>query len=111
MKNTREFLERLVNDKGFAKKFEGIKDLENLKKVAGGEGYDINLEEYKKIQAEALELSDEKLESAAGGVDWNKVQGDINGGMSTVFGTLASAIGGATQVAGQIASIAALFKK
>lgn len=72
MKSTREFLERLVNDKEFAKKFESVKDLENLKRVAGGEGYDINLEEYKKIQKEAAQLSDEQLESAAGG-NWGNV--------------------------------------
>ena len=114
MKSTKDFLERLVNDEGFAKKFEGVKDLEDLKKVAGGEGYDINLEEYKKIHAEAAELSDEKLSSASGGVNWKKFASKISGGMQKVFGTLARGIGGirgTKEATEEIAGLVSHFKK
>lgn len=88
MKSTREFLERLVNDKEFAKKFESIKDLEDLKKVAGGEGYDINLEEYKKIQKEASQLSDEDLEKTAGGYSIGQFNRDFNEGIAASLNVL-----------------------
>lgn len=69
MKNTQDFLERLINDENFAKKFGEVEDFEALKKEAQREGYDISKEEFEKLQAEAnSELSDEELESASGGV-------------------------------------------
>ncbi len=68
MKNTREFLERLVNDENFAKEFDKIKDFETLKEKAKKEGYDISKEEYNKLELEVEKhLSDEQLESASGG--------------------------------------------
>lgn len=69
MKNTQDFLERLINDENFAEEFGKIEDFEALKEKAKKEGYDISKEEFEKLQAEAnSELSDEELESASGGV-------------------------------------------
>lgn len=93
MKNTQDFLERLINDENFAKKFGEIEDFEALKEKAKKEGYDISKEEFKKLQAEAnSELSDEELESASGGGSVKQFLKDLGTGFVQGFtGTLSVA--------------------
>lgn len=69
MKNTKDFLEEILKNENFAKKFENIKDFEVLKEKAKSEGYDISKEELEELKAEAKNrMSDEQLDKVAGGV-------------------------------------------
>ena len=58
-----EFKEKLLADPEFAKKFADIKSIDELVDAAAKEGYTFTAEDIKN----GSELSDEEIESAAGG--------------------------------------------
>ena len=63
-------LAKLREDAGFREKFQGAADLDAFLEIAKEAGFNISKADWLKHQAQqTLELSDEELESVAGGTD------------------------------------------
>jgi predicted ribosomally synthesized peptide with nif11-like leader len=65
IESAKAFMERMNTDKEFAKIFFACKDQDTARHVIIAEGFDFTREELKSLQQE---LSDEALESVAGGL-------------------------------------------
>jgi len=71
-------LAKLKEDAGLQEKLKGATDLDAAVAMAKEAGFDVRKADWVRHQAkQTLELSDEELESSAGGVgDWRNIQGN-----------------------------------
>ena len=65
------FLETVKGDTSLQEKLNGAADADAVMEIAKEAGFAITAEDIQSMQSETVELSDEDLEGAAGGLFWH----------------------------------------
>ena len=67
------FLEKVKADTSLQEQLNGAADADTVVEIAKEAGFAITSEDIQSMQSEPVELSDEELEGAAGGIVWKTV--------------------------------------